>query len=243
MVLQRSSFIQYIKVLSVALSPADLVNSNSQFKLQTYTVVLCSSPCLRLFSPFRFSVLPTHEASKVRASGPGLSSSVPASFPAEFNVDATAAGEAQLSVLVTVSTTHDQTHMIATHKRNHHSICPSSVFSVPPQDQDGKPKQASIHDNGDGTYQVSYIPDRVERYAIVIKYGGDNIPASPFKVQTKAKGDASKCIVTGSSPHQRQKYKLYKIKNKSIKTTFSPVRSRCRSHGGHRQGARPGGER
>ncbi|KAM7421946.1 hypothetical protein PAMA_010159 [Pampus argenteus] len=116
-------------------------------------------------SPFKFRVLPTHDASKVRASGPGLTSGVPASFPVEFNIDAKDAGHGQLSVLIT--------------------------------DQDGKPKQPTIHDNGDGTYQVSYIPDRAGRYTIVIKYGGDDIPASPYRVRATATGDASKCTVTG----------------------------------------------
>ncbi|XP_045932536.1 filamin-B isoform X1 [Micropterus dolomieu] len=116
-------------------------------------------------SPFKFRVLPTHDASKVRASGPGLTSGVPASFPVEFSIDAKDAGQGQLSVLIT--------------------------------DQDGKPKQPSIIDNGDGTYQVSYIPDRAGRYNIVIKYGGDDIPASPYRVRAAATGDASKCTVTG----------------------------------------------
>ncbi|KAF0034429.1 hypothetical protein F2P81_012187 [Scophthalmus maximus] len=116
-------------------------------------------------SPFKFRVLPTHDASKVRASGPGLTSGVPASFPVEFNIDAKDAGQGQLSVLIT--------------------------------DQDGKPKQPSVHDNGDGTYRVSYIPDRAGRYTILIKYGGDDIPASPYRVRATASGDASKCTVTG----------------------------------------------
>ncbi|XP_058488127.1 filamin-B isoform X1 [Solea solea] len=117
-------------------------------------------------SPFKFRVLPTHDASKVRASGPGLTSGVAASFPVEFNIDAKDAGQGQLSVLIT--------------------------------DQDGRPKQPSIHDNEDGTYTVSYIPDRTGRYTIVIKYGGDDIPASPYRVRAAATGDASKCTVTGS---------------------------------------------
>ncbi|XP_041835805.1 filamin-B isoform X2 [Melanotaenia boesemani] len=116
-------------------------------------------------SPFKLRVLPTHDASKVRASGPGLTSGVLASFPVEFNIDTKDAGQGQLSVLIT--------------------------------DQDGKPKQPSIHDNSDGTYCVSYIPDRTGRYTIVIKYGGDDIPASPYRVRATATGDASKCIVTG----------------------------------------------
>uniref|UniRef100_A0A4W5KWV4 Uncharacterized protein n=1 Tax=Hucho hucho TaxID=62062 RepID=A0A4W5KWV4_9TELE len=66
-----------------------------------------------------------------------------------------------------------------------------------PQDQDGKPKRVGIHDNRDGTYLVSYVPDKVGRYTIVIKYGGDEIPASPYRVRATSSGDASKCTVTG----------------------------------------------
>ncbi|KAF7207732.1 filamin-B isoform X1 [Nothobranchius furzeri] len=116
-------------------------------------------------SPFKFRVLPTHDASKVRASGMGLTNGVPASFPVEFDIDARDAGQGQLSVQIT--------------------------------DQDGKLKQPSIHDNGAGMYTVSYIPDRTGRYTIVIKYGGDDIPASPYRVRASPTGDASKCTVTG----------------------------------------------
>ncbi|XP_057217396.1 filamin-B isoform X2 [Triplophysa rosa] len=116
-------------------------------------------------SPFKFRVQPTHDASKVRASGPGLTTGFPASFPVEFTIDAKDAGEGQLSVHIT--------------------------------DQDGKPKKAEIQDNRDRTYKVSYVPDRVGRYTIVIKYGGDEIPTSPYRVRASTSGDASKCTVTG----------------------------------------------
>lgn len=67
------------------------------------------------------------------------------------------------------------------------------------QDQDGKSKKANIQDNRDGTYKVSYVPDKVGRYTIVIKYGGDEIPTSPYRVRATTTGDASKCTVTGKS--------------------------------------------
>uniref|UniRef100_A0A672LH02 Filamin B n=1 Tax=Sinocyclocheilus grahami TaxID=75366 RepID=A0A672LH02_SINGR len=116
-------------------------------------------------SPFKLRVQPTHDASKVRASGPGLTTGLSASFPVEFTIDAKDAGEGQLSVQIT--------------------------------DLDGKPKKANIQDNCDGTYKVSYVPDKVGRYTIVIKYGGDEIPTSPYRVRASATGDASKCTVTG----------------------------------------------
>lgn len=51
----------------------------------------------------KLRVLPTHDASKVRASGPGLTTGLSASFPVEFTIDAKDAGEGQLSVHITVS--------------------------------------------------------------------------------------------------------------------------------------------
>uniref|UniRef100_A0A8C3NHW6 Uncharacterized protein n=1 Tax=Geospiza parvula TaxID=87175 RepID=A0A8C3NHW6_GEOPR len=117
-------------------------------------------------SPFKVTALPTHDASKVRASGPGLSAGgIPASLPVEFTIDARDAGEGLLTVQIL--------------------------------DPEGQPKKASIRDNGDGTYTVSYVPDVPGRYTSTVKYGGDEIPASPFRVLAVPSGDASKCLVTG----------------------------------------------
>ncbi|XP_034984429.1 filamin-C isoform X2 [Zootoca vivipara] len=118
-------------------------------------------------SPFKIKVLPAHDASKVRASGPGLNASgIPASLPVEFTIDARDAGEGLLTVQIL--------------------------------DPEGKPKKANIRDNGDGTYTVSYVPDMTGRYTITIKYGGDEIPYSPFRIHALPAGDASKCLVTVS---------------------------------------------
>lgn len=65
------------------------------------------------------------------------------------------------------------------------------------QDPEGKPKKANIRDNQDGTYLVSYVPDMTGRYTILIKYGGDEIPYSPYRIRALPTGDASKCTVTG----------------------------------------------
>ncbi|XP_021099603.1 filamin-B isoform X8 [Heterocephalus glaber] len=117
-------------------------------------------------SPLKVKVLPTYDASKVTASGPGLSSyGVPASLPVEFAIDARDAGEGLLAVQIT--------------------------------DQEGKPKRAAIHDNKDGTYAVTYIPDKTGRYMIGVTYGGDDIPLSPYRIRATQTGDASKCLATG----------------------------------------------
>ncbi|XP_030049986.1 filamin-A isoform X2 [Microcaecilia unicolor] len=118
-------------------------------------------------SPFKVKVLPTHDASKVKASGPGLNTTgVTASLPVEFTIDAKDAGEGLLAVQIT--------------------------------DPEGKPKKATIRDNQDGTYTVSYVPDMTGRYTILIKYGGDEIPYSPYRIRALPTGDASKCTVTGA---------------------------------------------
>lgn len=39
------------------------------------------------------------------------------------------------------------------------------------------------------------------RYTITIKYGGDEIPYSPFRIHALPTGDASKCLVTGGYPY------------------------------------------
>ncbi|CAI5646824.1 filamin-A-like isoform X1 [Oreochromis niloticus] len=84
-------------------------------------------------------VLPTHDASKVRASGSGLKTTgVPSSLPVKFNIDGKDAGPRR------------------------------------------EAQEANICDNHDGTYLVSYVPDMTDRYTTLIKYGGDEIPYSPY---------------------------------------------------------------
>ncbi|XP_073724478.1 filamin-C [Misgurnus anguillicaudatus] len=118
-------------------------------------------------SPFKVNSAPMLDASKVRASGPGLDTKgVAASMPVEFTIDARDAGKGLLTVQIL--------------------------------DPEGKPKKASIHDNRDGTYTVSYVPDMTGRYTITIKYGGENIPYSPYNVHAVPTGDASKCLLTVS---------------------------------------------
>uniref|UniRef100_A0A8C6NZ21 Filamin C n=1 Tax=Nothobranchius furzeri TaxID=105023 RepID=A0A8C6NZ21_NOTFU len=117
-------------------------------------------------SPFKVMSQPGHDASKVRASGPGLDTKgVAASLPVEFTIDARDAGEGLLTVQIL--------------------------------DPEGKPKNATIQDNRDGTYTVSYVPDSTGPYTITIKYGGDEIPYSPYRIQSLPTGDASKCRLTG----------------------------------------------
>ena len=57
-----------------------------------------------------------------------------------------------------------------------------------------------VKDNGDGTYTLEYVPERPGRHSVDVKYGGRRVPKSPFRVQVKPSGDASKVEVDGLGP-------------------------------------------
>ncbi|XP_035708450.1 filamin-A isoform X3 [Folsomia candida] len=62
---------------------------------------------------------------------------------------------------------------------------------------DNYPRKVKITDNnGDGTFKASYTPDDCGRYKVNVKYGGKEIPHSPFPVQSYATGHADKCKIT-----------------------------------------------
>ncbi|XP_070558725.1 filamin-A-like isoform X9 [Ptychodera flava] len=64
-------------------------------------------------------------------------------------------------------------------------------------DANGKHIKPDIIDNGDGTYRIRYTPTDVGRYTITVKYGGDQVPYSPYHVRTSPTGDASKVEIIG----------------------------------------------
>ncbi|KAI2665485.1 Filamin-C [Labeo rohita] len=157
-------------------------------------------------SPFKIKVLPAHDASKVRASGPGLNASgVPASLPVEFTIDARDAGEGLLTVQILGPDGCRQEASVFVEDWGrrvweNHIVKGTIPFHILRKgcDPEGKPKKANIRDNRDGTYTVSYVPDMTGRYTITIKYGGDEIPYSPYRIHALPSGDASKCLVTVS---------------------------------------------
>jgi len=54
-----------------------------------------------------------------------------------------------------------------------------------------------VVDGGNGLHKVTYTPESVGSYVIPVKYGGDEVPASPFHVQVAETGDASKVKFLG----------------------------------------------
>ncbi|XP_024140416.1 filamin-C isoform X1 [Oryzias melastigma] len=157
-------------------------------------------------SPFQIKPLPAHDASKVRASGPGLNAAgILASFPVEFTIDARDAGEGLLTVqILDPDDCRRQASVFVEDWGRRvwetHIVKKTIPFSILKRgcDPKGKPKKATIRDNRDGTYTVSYVPDLTGRYTITIKYGGDEIPYSPYRIPAAPTGDASKCLVTVS---------------------------------------------
>jgi len=59
------------------------------------------------------------------------------------------------------------------------------------QGPDGYPRKVKLADNGDGTFKATYIPDDCGRYKVSVKYGGKEVPHSPFQVQAFATGSVS----------------------------------------------------
>ena len=57
-----------------------------------------------------------------------------------------------------------------------------------------------VKENGDGTYTIEYVPEKPGRHSVDVKYGGRRVPKSPFRVQVKPSGDASKVKIDGLGP-------------------------------------------
>ncbi|ELU02480.1 hypothetical protein CAPTEDRAFT_100274 [Capitella teleta] len=60
------------------------------------------------------------------------------------------------------------------------------------QGPDGTFVRPKIHNNGDGTFTVTYTPEDVGPYNVSVSFGGQPVPGAPFTVRTSPTGDASK---------------------------------------------------
>ncbi|XP_050314750.1 filamin-A isoform X2 [Anthonomus grandis grandis] len=61
---------------------------------------------------------------------------------------------------------------------------------------DGHPRPVKIHENGDKTFNASFVPDDCGRYKLDVKYGGKDVPNTPIPIQAYAIGNADKCTIT-----------------------------------------------
>lgn len=72
-----------------------------------------------------------------------------------------------------------------------------SPLNIHLQGPDGTFVRPKIHNNGDGTFTVTYTPEDVGPYNVSVKFGGKPVPGAPFTVRTSPTGDASKVKIPG----------------------------------------------
>ncbi|XP_077979659.1 filamin-A-like [Glandiceps talaboti] len=125
-------------------------------------------------SPFKAKVF---DATKVVSTGPGLEPGVRANQPADIEVDCTKAGEAPVEK----------------------GESPLTCAVISPT---GKPVDADVDDNKDGTFDVSYYPKEQGPHTVDMHYGGYQIPKMPKKVPVEPaiKTDGVKVFGPGVEP-------------------------------------------
>ncbi|GLH11660.1 Filamin-A [Gryllus bimaculatus] len=97
---------------------------------------------------------------------------------------------------------------------------------------DGYPRKVKVIDNGDGTFKASYIPDDCGRYKVSVKYGGKEVPHSPFQVQAYATGSAEKCKITEGIQRTLTSGEEYCITVNAKNAGYGAVTCRIRSTSG-----------
>nr|CAD7457191.1 unnamed protein product [Timema tahoe] len=97
---------------------------------------------------------------------------------------------------------------------------------------DGYPRKVKLTDNGDSTFKASYIPDDCGRYKVSVKYGGKEVPHSPFQVQAVATGSADKCKITEGIQQTLTSGEEYCITVNTKNAGYGAVTCRIRSTSG-----------
>ncbi|CAH8850553.1 unnamed protein product [Trichobilharzia szidati] len=118
-------------------------------------------------SPFMQHVLPAFEPQRVRVTGEGVHPTRPLGLPA----------------------TQPTSFQVDTRDAGLGDL----ELSV--MDPDGQPLQLEVVDVGDGTYICHYTPMIVGRHTVRVKYGGQEIPESPFLVPVAPSGRANMCRI------------------------------------------------
>ncbi|XP_066996805.1 filamin-A isoform X2 [Anabrus simplex] len=97
---------------------------------------------------------------------------------------------------------------------------------------DGYPRKVKVADNGDGTFKATYVPDDCGRYKVTVKYGGKEVPHSPFQVQAYATGSANMCKITEGIQHTLTSGEEYCITVNAKNAGYGAVTCRIRSTSG-----------
>jgi len=121
-------------------------------------------------SPKNVNIKSGTDASKCTAEGPGLLDGIKDTFPAHFKVQA--------------------------RDRDGQPIPEGGDdFKVTVKDPEGKPVPAEISDNGDGTYDVVYHPDKPGPHTVDVTLDDQHIKDCPRTVRVKAGAHASHTFI------------------------------------------------
>ena len=96
------------------------------------------------------------------------------------------------------------------------SIAPPSGVDLP----------VDVKENGDRTYTIEYVPEKPGCHIVDIKYGGEGVPRSPFRVHVKPSCDASKVGVDGLGPGDT--FTVGKESDVTVDTTKAGKGEMCR---------------
>ncbi|TPP66480.1 Filamin-A [Fasciola gigantica] len=118
-------------------------------------------------SPFTQHVLPAYEPQRVRVTGEGVHPSRPLGLPA--------------------------TQPTSFHVDTREAGMGDLELSV--SDPEAQPLQLEVVDHGDGTYSCHYRPVVVGRHTVRVKFGGQEIPESPYLVPVAPSGRADLCRI------------------------------------------------
>ena len=60
-------------------------------------------------------------------------------------------------------------------------------MSAEVENPDGSHTDVLVSDNGDGTFELTWVPDIVGKHKVIVKFGGKDIPGSSFSVNALMK--------------------------------------------------------
>ncbi|VUZ40251.1 unnamed protein product [Hymenolepis diminuta] len=122
-------------------------------------------------SPFMQNVLPACEPHKVRVTGEGVHPSRPEGLPAS-----------QMT-----------TFQVDTREAG------SGDLELTVTDSEQRPLQLEVADHGDGVYTCQYMPEEACPHYVDVKFGGREIPESPFCVKVHPTGRPDLCRIEGGN--------------------------------------------
>ncbi|VDK34571.1 unnamed protein product [Taenia asiatica] len=122
-------------------------------------------------SPFMQNVLPACEPHKVRVTGEGVHPSRPEGLPAS----------------------QPTTFQVDTREAG------SGDLELTVTDSEQRPLQLEVADHGDGVYTCQYQPDEACSHYVDVKFGGREIPESPYCVKVHPVGRPDLCRIEGGN--------------------------------------------